>query len=626
MKGKPAMEGGGADQDLFRVLEELEEAADRLRIPPIGALVDARYRVIENIGYGTTGWVFGVRHQFLDQCFAMKILHPRIASDPAWIARFREEARATSLIAHENIVFVTDFGYCKTFGHYLVMEYLDGLGLDAILAERALLPFDLILRFALAAGSALQAVHNLGIVYSNLNPRNIMMLPGEATTETWKLLDFSTASFRTEVASAQVEFGSPAYISPEQAAGQHLDPRSDVFSLGAVLYEMFTGRPPWAVTSRGGATREARQIPPEPPSGISSTAPKELDKIVLRALELDPEHRWKSVHEFIGALDAAVRTSLEMDTEPLTPFASPSVTLLENDKPHLGFRWLDQTSLHVTFSSAHRFVREYQKNLSEGRLFVPSERPVEFDDKLTIQVRYEPTEQEIEVRAAVVSHPKKDIGFGLLIDVEDRPGLDDFIRSLQLGLGLLQDDVLRPLVELDQQGDLAVGEAFLLSRVNRPTRVGVARSLCAGLPFDFESAVSGLVQKGQFALTQASTGTWRAISRTESESSLQAAPMTSSDEPAHPALAMNATDVEKTLALVDSFRAKKNYLSAIDVLRKALGLSPEVAEFYYQLALLYAQFTNDLPRAFQSLYNAIRLEPTNGVYRDTLEVFERMKF
>ncbi|MFW6053582.1 MAG: serine/threonine protein kinase, partial [Persicimonas sp.] len=148
----------------------------RSNLPGPGAEIDGRYRVVDRIGEGSYGWVFAVEHLLLGQTFAMKILHPRIASEPSWIARFREEAKSTALIGHENIVFVTDFGKCPDWGSYFIMEYLEGRTLEEVLSDGEPLGVQRSVQIAMQAAGALSAAHDQGIVHRDLKPGNIMLV------------------------------------------------------------------------------------------------------------------------------------------------------------------------------------------------------------------------------------------------------------------------------------------------------------------------------------------------------------------------------------------------------------------------------------------------------------------
>ncbi|QDG51824.1 hypothetical protein FIV42_14055 [Persicimonas caeni] len=648
-------------------------------LPTRGAEIDGRYRVVEQIGEGSYGWVFAVEHQFLGQTFAMKILHPRVASDPSWVVRFREEAKSTSLIGHENIVFVTDFGKCRNYGYFFVMEHLEGASLDAVIAEEAPLGMQRSLRITLQAASALSSAHDLGIVHRDLKPGNIMLVERSDGSEASKLLDFGISSIVMVAAKSSQLYGTPAYMAPEQAVQPDVDHRADQFSLAAILYEMLTGQKPWLTTSWDDATPEARTTPPRPPSELREEVGEALDEVILRALSVRFEDRWSSIDEFSRGLVSACSVQWIPKSDPLdfwaeatevdevapqvtvrTPSAGESLVIVLDDVGDVDFETRPQVT--VRFRTADRLAREYRRNLLAGGLFLPSDEQPELHSEVDLCLVFEPSARSLEVRAQVVAHSSpagERGGFGVAISADDRDRLTHFLRSLRLGLELSQADVVRPMREPTPDEDLSAAEAFLFSRIDEAMPVAKIRTFASGLPFDVEQAIQSLVERGCLEIEPADLSSLSEVSQiheaevwatelpTEARTpervrTAGAAALVDDDtrlpwldeqgenggkrgslaEPSE--ISYSRQEVGRVLAMVRYFKARQNYFGAIQVLRKALEVSPSVPEFYHQLALLHAQFRGDYPRAFQALHGAIQLDPQNDEYKRTRAYLEKL--
>ena len=382
-----------------RLRDELRLAAKAQLAPSPGSLVGGRYRVERELGQGGFGNVYLVCHDLLGHRFAMKVLNTRIANDPDWVARFREEARATSLIGHENIVYVTDFGQDETFGYYFVMEYLEGRPLDEIIAKEETVAPERILKFVHSAASALGAVHELGIVHCDLKPSNVFSVRRSGRDELWKLLDFGTSTIVMSAVESEVLYGTPRYMAPEQSIGADVDGRADQFSLACIVYEMLTGTAPWDVRNWLQAMPEQRsQRPPRPPSKLRRDCPPGWDEVIARALSVDRSQRFDTIDEFSRALQSS-SSSVDWtpSVEPLDvrrvgaierTHTAPSVEILsslEQSSMTIGLDGgatvTDLPTVSVMFRSRDRLIREYRRSLGVGGIFVPS------DDLLPLRAR-----------------------------------------------------------------------------------------------------------------------------------------------------------------------------------------------------------------------------------------------
>ena len=262
--------------------------ADRKRV------LGKRYEIDEVIGEGGMAKVFRGTDTVLGRTVAVKVLAPQFAEDEQFVARFRREAQAAAALNHPNIVSVFDTGSSGSV-HYIVMEYVEGRTLrEVIRAESRLLP-ERSVEIAEAVSRALSAAHEKGLVHRDIKPGNIM-LTGDGQV---KVMDFgiARATSADTVTQTAAVLGTAAYLSPEQAQGETVDARSDIYSLGVVLYEMLTGRQPFSGDSPVSvAYKHVTQDPP-PPSSINPDVPESLDAVVMKSLAKNADNRYQSASE-----------------------------------------------------------------------------------------------------------------------------------------------------------------------------------------------------------------------------------------------------------------------------------------------------------------------------------------
>lgn len=615
-----ATEASSAFDDLRH---QLRHAVQHRNLPEPGELV-GRYRVVRSLGEGGFGTVFEVHHDLLGHRFAMKLLNPRIASDPDWVTRFREEARTTSLIGHENIVYVTDFGEDPTWGSYFVMEYLDGEPLDATIAREGQLNAERVLRFAHAAASAFSAVHEVGVVHCDLKPSNVFTIPRPRQPELWKFLDFGTSTVVMAAVQTQALYGTPVYMAPEQSIGMEVSPLSDQFSLSCVLYEMLTARPPWEVRNWLMATPEVRsRKPPQPPSELSPLCPKSWDEVILRGLAIDPAKRWPSFEMLARALEERLHIDWKPSVDPLDlrhgpgeeappsferTMTAPSVAILEPDAPSVvvdletGEATDDRPVVRVEFQSRERFMREVHRNLSVGGLFIPSEELLSLRESVRVDLRFAPRNVECSLAAAVVGHEtRRDAGrgFGVAFDPRERAVLEDFIGRVR-GPAVTASTVLSR-TNREVPDTLTPGEWFVLSRVDPGTPMNRLRSLCAGLPIDIDDAVTSLLEQ-QLVRVDTSPAQHDVAARAPASRRT-----------------MEGPDVEAVLDRIEFHRHQANYLGASEILDRAIEMSPTVAVFHHRLALLRMEFDGEPRRAIAPARRATELDPSNDTYAKLLK-------
>ena len=281
---------------------------DKALDPLIGVIVDDRYEVIEPLGEGGMGTVYKVRHVTLNRMFALKVLRRDLADDPALSQRFIQEARATAAIKHPSVVSINDFGVLPDGIPYFVMELLVGETLSGRLRGRGPVPPGEAIAIAKRIAEGLSASHAANVIHRDLKPENVFLVGGSEL----RIVDFGAAKIigASKLTRPGVVFGTPYYMSPEQASGQPIDARADVYSLGVLLFEMLTGRVPFeADTYMGVLTKHIFTAPPKPSERVApGTMLGPLEAIVIRALEKDPAARYASMDELAKALDAAARS------------------------------------------------------------------------------------------------------------------------------------------------------------------------------------------------------------------------------------------------------------------------------------------------------------------------------
>ncbi len=278
-----------------------------------GTVLGGHYRVDRVLGEGGMGVVYAVTHTKLNKRFALKLLKKDLARDPDTRARFLLEAQAAGQIVHPNVVEITDYSSLPDGSAYLVMEFLDGQPLSRMIKLGGAIPALRAVAIIRDVASALQAAHELGIVHRDLKPDNVFVIQQHSQTrrEVSKILDFGVAKVAgsAKLTRTGMVFGTPHYMSPEQASGGVIDGRTDVYALGVIMYEMFTGRVPFEADTYMGVLTKHMFEAPIPPSQVAGPARElgALEDVTLKALAKRPEERYGSMRELIVDLDRIVQ-------------------------------------------------------------------------------------------------------------------------------------------------------------------------------------------------------------------------------------------------------------------------------------------------------------------------------
>ncbi len=311
-------------------LEDATAPDDKLD-PLVGQTVDGRYAIESILGEGGMGTVYRAKHVALGRALALKVLRSDLARESDLAARFLQEAQATAAIKHPNVVSITDFGRLPDARPYFVMELLAGRTLAALIKAGGALPPRDAARITVAVADGLQAAHEAGVVHRDLKPENIFLI-GAGVSEL-RVVDFGAAMMAgaTRLTKAGIVFGTPHYMSPEQAAGRPVDHRADIYALGIILYEMITGRVPFEGDTYMGVLTQHMFVAPRPPSEIVPELSGKLgalEAIVLRALEKEPSARFATMQELGAAVGAAIEARGVTPSWPSPPTPSSRRTPL----------------------------------------------------------------------------------------------------------------------------------------------------------------------------------------------------------------------------------------------------------------------------------------------------------
>ena len=288
----------------------------------VGQVLDEKYRLERLLGRGGMGAVYLATHLGTERYVALKLITPQFMRNEEFVARFKREARAAGRLRHPNVVDVTDFGFAHAGGEavaYLVMEYLDGCTLGDILKEERQLPLEWVVDILEQVSSAVHEAHQQGIVHRDLKPENIWLEPNRLGGYRVKVLDFGLARppldrqpitagpTREPLTDPGAVMGTLAYMSPEQVRGEELDARTDLFSLGAVLYEMTTGRQAFAGTTAGTIHEAILNRTPIPVGRVNPGSPSRLEEVINKALEKDRKLRYQHASELRADLQRVWR-------------------------------------------------------------------------------------------------------------------------------------------------------------------------------------------------------------------------------------------------------------------------------------------------------------------------------
>jgi eukaryotic-like serine/threonine-protein kinase len=287
-------------------------------------LLDGKYQIIDRLGVGGMGEIFKVRHIHLNELRVIKIMRPNIAQDDQGLQRFLQEARTSTMIKHKNLAMLYDFAQLEDGSYYMVWEFIDGTNIQKWIASTGPMPPRLTVEIAIQAMHGLDHLHSMGLIHRDISPENIMLSQDHHGKLLVKVIDFGIAKQLAEGDGGQgltqtgMFLGKLKYASPEQAGflkeNEHLDPRSDLYSFGIVLYEMLAGRTPFQATNPHGYILKHVTEKPAPIAELNPAVkvPPQLEALIMRSLEKNRDARFATAEDFATALEG-IRASIPPD-------------------------------------------------------------------------------------------------------------------------------------------------------------------------------------------------------------------------------------------------------------------------------------------------------------------------
>lgn len=305
MSSDDAQYGSGSSAALDPSASQSQPGPD----PMLGQVLDGRYRIISKLGEGGMGEVYAGEHIGINKRVAIKLLRAEIVTNKEAVSRFKQEARSASSIGHKNIIGIEDLATLPDGRIYLCMELLDGAPLNDLIEQ----PIETarLVNILIQTGHGLAAAHAKGIVHRDMKPENIFVTRAADGSDVPKLLDFGIAKVsgsdgNNHLTRTGTIFGTPFYMAPEQALGQPIDHRADIYAMGVIMYEVFCGDVPFQGESFMGILTQHITAEPKPPSQAAAEAgrpmPNGIEAIIVRAMKKDPDHRYATMDELVGDL------------------------------------------------------------------------------------------------------------------------------------------------------------------------------------------------------------------------------------------------------------------------------------------------------------------------------------
>jgi eukaryotic-like serine/threonine-protein kinase len=436
----------------------------------IGTTLDGRYTVESVLGEGGMGVVYLGRHTLIDKPVAIKALRSDLVEDVESTARFINEAQSASKIGSDHIIDISDFGMLPGGGAYFVMEYLKGRGLSDLITKHTKLPVARMLRIAKQVAEGLGAAHRAGIVHRDLKPDNVMLIERGGDPDFVKILDFGIAKVGSNAASrltrAGTVFGTPQYMSPEQAAGLNVDHRADIYSLGIIMYEMLKGEPPFMDPNVMNILSHQmfRSPPPLRDASNGDEIPEPLEAIVRKCLAKKTDARYATMDELVAdirvfeagsdpsaAIELAKNRNLFSDAPPSFPTGPKTMLTTSRTLPRIAKRkyaaWGLGAGLLIAAVGVAGFA--FSSRPSEGVAVVPTadtattvQVPLAIPARKRVQLKFEPKNATITLEDRLTVVPAVGAGAAVL-DVAEGTSL----RIVLTAPGHKERSILVPAID-----------------------------------------------------------------------------------------------------------------------------------------------------------------------------------